>query len=207
MIPSEPFSFVNKYKMIIHYSEGKSKENFYDRNKVMQMAYKMLESGEVVCPICVGMLGLHGTYRRYLKDSEAKRHEGWIAQSHCAGCKKYHSLIPSFIKPNKQYEAEVIEEAIKAQEAGELKRSDCPANETTIRRWVREFREGGSVAVGWLQSIIYNIYNEHISVVETKKEGLMTQLERLTGRLLGNRVGSVIGRANIILTKYNHGFL
>ena len=167
----------------------------------------MLYNGEVVCPICGGKMRLHSTYSRGLRDNEGKRHEGWVAQSNCEACDKYHSIIPSYIKPYKQYEAEVIEKAIKEHERGTLKRSDCPANESTINRWAREFSERGSRAVGCMLSLLYNIYNMHISVIQTQKEGLMTQLDRLTQRLLGNNAGTVIGRANIILTRYNNGFV
>jgi len=193
--------------MIIQYSEGKSKENYYDRNKVQQQAYKLLESGEIVCPICGGYMRLHGSYPRHVKDNGAKRHEGWISQGYCGACNKYQALIPSFIKPYKQYEAEVIEAALRAAESGEMKSSDCPANESTITRWKAEFAERGARAVGVLMSIMYKIYTEHISMIEMKKEGLMKQLERLTQRLLGQSRGLVIGRVNIILTRYNNGFL
>jgi len=193
--------------MIIHESEGKSKENFYERKAVMQRAMKMMEKGEVVCPICGGKMRLHGAYLRRPKDNEGIRHEGWVAQGHCEACDKYHSVIPSFIKPYKQYETEVIEAVLTAVENGEIKRSDCPANESTITRWKAEFAERGARAVGSLRSILYNIYTQHINMIELKKERLMKQLDRLTEMLLGSRRGLVMGRTNIILTRYNSGYL
>ena len=194
--------------MIIHESEGKSKENFYERKTVMQRAMKMMEKGEVVCPICGEKMRLHGAYSRRPKDNEGVRHEGWVAQGHCVTCNKYHSVIPSFIRPYKQYEAEVIEAVLRAEEEGGGKRqSDCPANESTINRWKREFAERGARALGYMMSLVYNIYGEYISVIASQKEGLMKQLGRLTARLLGHERGLVIGRSNIILTRYNNGYL
>jgi transposase-like protein len=194
--------------MIIHDSEEKSKENFDDRKKVMQNADKIFRSGDVACPKCQGTLKLHGTYERHVTDGAGEGYDGWIAQGYCGECKKYHSLIPSFIEPYKQYSAEVLERVITEYETtGAIKRSDCPASDSVIYRWIQQFKERGARAVGWLASMAYTMYEEYKSIIEVQEEGVMKQLERLTRRLVSCKTKGIIGRTNIILTKTNQGFV
>jgi len=194
--------------MIIQDSEEKSNGNFYERKQVIQRADKTFRSGEVPCPICLGPLKLHGSYERHFTDEGGERYDGWIAQGYCGACKKYHSIIPSFIEPYKQYSATVIERVILEHETrGDIKTSDCPANDSTIYRWIRQFKERGAQAVGWLLSILYTVYGQHISVIKVQQEGLLKQLDQLTQRLLTCNTVGIISRTNIILTKYNHGFV
>jgi len=194
--------------MIIQDSEEKSKENFHERKQVMQSADTTFRSGEVPCPICQGSLKLHGSYERHFTDGAGERYDGWIAQGYCGVCNKYHSLLPSFIEPYKQYSAEVLETVITEYETtGNIKTSDCPASDSVIYRWIKQFKERGARAVGWLQSRLYTMYGEHISVIKVQQEGLLKQLDRLTQRLLACNARGIIGKANIILTRYNQGFI
>jgi len=194
--------------MIIHDSEEICKNNFYDRSLVMQEAYKIFKNGNILCPICQGRLRLHSSYERHVTDGAGKRHDGWIAQGYCVECDRYHALIPSFIEPYKQYSAEVVEGVIMEYETcGDIKTSSCPASDSTIYRWVKQFKEHGARAVGWLLSILYTVYGQYISVIKVQQEGLLKQLARLTQRLLTCSTRGIIGRANIILTKYNQGFI
>jgi hypothetical protein len=193
--------------MIIHYSGEKSKENYYERKLVLQAAYKQTSNGGAKCPVCGGEVVLHGAYGRSVIDGAGERHWGWVAQVRCVGCGKHHSLIPSFIMPYKQYGAEVIEAALEHEETGGMASSDCPASDTTIRRWVRQFGERGAQAAGWLLSILYGIYGQHVSAIEQQGEGQLNRLGRRARRLLPASGRGAIDRANIILTKHNHGYL
>jgi hypothetical protein len=194
--------------LIIHYPEGKSKETFYERIKVLQGALKLIDSGEVMCPICGGLLKLHGSYSRCLIDKGENTHHGWIAQVYCAASNKYHSLIPSFVLPYRHYEAEVIEEALRYNEgSGDVALLESPVNNSTLYRWLRQFKARGTLAVGWLLSILYDIYDIQISVVKLAAESLMNQLDYLSLRLLGGVGVYTLGRVNIVLSRYNRGFL
>jgi hypothetical protein len=194
--------------LIIHYPEGKSKETFYERVKVMQGAIKLIDSGEALCPICGGLLKLHGSYPRCIIDKRENAHHGWIAQGYCAASNKYHSLIPSFILPYRHYEAEVIEEALTCNEAsGDLTLLESPVNNSTLYRWLRQFKERGTLAVGWLLSILYDIYDIAISIVKLAAESLINQLDYLSLRLLGEVGVYTLGRVNIVLSRHNRGFV
>ncbi|MCL1855804.1 MAG: DUF6431 domain-containing protein [Clostridia bacterium] len=162
----------------------------------------------VICPLCGGPLTVHCCYRRHIRDGNGSRHDGWIAQGKCETCKKYPSLIPEFIMPYKHFEAAVIEAAIwEVEEKGDLGLSSCPADESTIRRWIHQFGERGAQAVGWLLSILYAVYDERIGALELQNKGLLKQLARLAREIPAPETDGTISRVNIILTSHNAGFL
>jgi hypothetical protein len=180
------------------------------------------------------MLTVHGCYARRFKDSEGIRYEGWVAQARCEACNRYPSLIPDFLMPYKHYKAEVIEDVIREAEEegndtwypdaqntgvrrrtsknpevnrGTQKRSNCAADVSTMRRWIRQFRERGEQAVGWMLSALAAVYERYISAVELQNKKLLERLARLAGEVTSVRAGEVIGKVNYIITRHNYGFL
>ena len=196
-------------KLIVWYSGGICKANFFDRAEVMQTAKSLTRREDVVCALCVGRLKVHGCYRRHIKDEEGCRHFGWVAQGHCISCNKYPALIPEFIMPHKHYMAEVIEGVIAESERGHVIEhlGGYAADISTMRRWVRQFGERGARAVGWLLSTLLTVYDRHIGSLKLRDMTLLKQLARLLYEYPGFEVGGVIGRTNIILTTHNCGFL
>jgi hypothetical protein len=184
------------------------KANFYDRVLVEQVIVKLLRLGAVVCVLCGGPLTFHSCYPRHIRDEEGYRHDGWIAQGCCDTCKKYPSLIPDFIMPYKHYGAAVVEAAIaKFEENGGLRFNECPADESTVRRWVAQVNERGARAAGWLLSLLFDVYDLHVSALELQNRSLLKQLARLAREIQIPETSGVIGRVNVILTRYNSGFL
>jgi hypothetical protein len=177
----------------------------------MQYAKGLIRRGVVLCSICHGWLKYHGSYRRYLKDEESNREKGWVAQVHCADCNVYPALIPEFIMPYKHYEAHVIESVISASEAGKnVEYLDGYAAEaSTMRRWVKQFRERGAQAAGRLISLLVQLYGRHISLLKLQNRTLLKQLARLLREFPEPipKNGNIIGKANIMLTTKNCGFL
>jgi hypothetical protein len=108
--------------------------------------------------------------------------------------------------PYKHYKADVIEKVIFEGEEKEVL-SDCPADDATMRRWVNQFKERGTRAIGWLLSALFTLCNCHISAVELHNKSLLKQLALLLREFRIPGSGGIIGRANIILTMYNYGFL
>jgi hypothetical protein len=110
--------------------------------------------------------------------------------------------------PHKHYEAAVIESAIsKSEEKGGIDFNGCPADESTVRRWIAQFNECGTRAAGWLLSMLFDVYGLHVSTLELKDRSLLKQLARLVRDAPVPEAGGVIGRVNIILTRHNSGFL
>jgi len=116
-----------------------------------------------------------------VKDEEGNCQYGWIAQGHCIVCNQYPSLIPDFIMPYKHYEAAVIESVIMESEAERNVEmlSDCAADASTMRRWIKQFKECGARAVGLLLSVLFMVYEQHISILELHNKKLLKQLARL----------------------------
>jgi hypothetical protein len=142
-----------------------------------------------------------------VKDALGNRHDGWVVQVHCVTCNKYHSLAPNFIMPYKHYMSEVIEAAIKESEEGGNGLSDCPADDSTMRRWVNQFAERGALAADWLSSVLYVVYGCLANILEQQNMGALKRLAHLVRQIPIPETGGIIGKANIILTRYDHGFL
>jgi len=154
-------------------------------------------------------MSLHGAYRRHCRDNSGKRHYGWVVQGYCAACVCYHSILPNFIMPHKHYNCDVIESVIAAAEVGWIVEQSgiCTADISTIRRWIRQFKVRGAVAVGWLLSILFEVFNTHIRAFELHNKKLLEQLSRLLCEFKNRSSDSVLGAVNIILTTRNCGFL
>ena len=172
----------------------------------MQTARELTLRDDIFCALCKGRLTVNDCYQRHFIDEGGNRHDGWIAQGCCGACRKYPSLIPSFLMPYKHYKADVIEKVIFEAEEKEVL-SDCPADDATMRRWVNQFQERGARAVGWLLSALFTLCGRHISAVELHNKSLLKQLALLLREFRISESGGIIGRTNIILTMYNYGFL
>jgi len=207
--PQRPFLLSSKDNLIIWQSEETYKTIFSNRSEVERTARELVRRGVVLCALCGGLLKYHRSYPRHIQDAESKRENGWVAQAHCAGCNKYPALIPEFIMPYKHYEAKVIESVIAASEKGANVEylGGCAAEVSTMRRWVRQFKRRGAQAVGWLLSILSDLYNRHVSSLMLQNRTLLKQLARLLREFPKAKKVSVIGRTNIILTTRNCGFL
>ena len=168
-----------------------------------------MRSGAVLCPLCYGLYKVHGCYRRHCRDENGDRHFGWVAQVHCSTCNKYPALIPHFIMSHKHFKTEVIESVIAASEDAQVIEGlgGCAADVSTMRRWIRQFRERGAEAVGWLLSKLLAVNDHYVGSLELRNRTLLNQLARLLRGYQAPKNGGVIGRVNIILTTQNCGFL
>ena len=175
----------------------------------MLTADELVRSGAVLCPFCHGPLKVHGSYLRRCLDESGGIHNGWVAQMHCVACGVYPALTPEFISPHKHYMAGVIEEVLTASEEGKGIEGlgGFAADVSTMRRWVRQFRERGPESVGWLLSVLLTVYGRHIGSLELQGRALLKQLALLLRQYPGPGSGGVIGKANVILTTQNCGFL
>ena len=202
-------SFCLKSKLIVFQTGEICNSNFLNRIEVVKNAENLVRRGIVICVLCHKLLQVHGSYPRKLKDEEGKQMSGWIVQLRCDKCKKYPALTPDFIMPYKRYIAYVIENVITEFENGEKidNIGGCTADIATMQGWIRQFEERGTSAVGWLISILFNLCERHISLLAFHNRTLLKQLARLLLEFSLPKTGKIIGRANIILTTQNCGFL
>jgi hypothetical protein len=142
--------------MIIWHTEDTYKDKFHKRAEVIYVAKDLAARGVIKCVLCGGYLTIHGCYSRHYRDDEDIAHRGWVAQGRCAECNVFPALIPNFLMPHKHFSAQVIESALSQYEMGNGSTSstECPASNSTIFRWVKQFAERGEQAMGWLLSAL-----------------------------------------------------
>ncbi|MCL1918165.1 MAG: hypothetical protein FWG14_07605 [Peptococcaceae bacterium] len=99
----------------------------------------------------------------------------------------------------KYYKTEVIELVIlETEERGDLSLSSCPADTSTIRRWINQFRERGEQAAGLLLSLLCTVYEQHISAIKLQAKGLLKRLSRLAQELPVPKTTTLIGAINVV---------
>ena len=103
------------------------------------IVYNELESkakeGAILCPVCDGFVYMHGTYKRKIIISEFDVKTIIIIQVRCKQCRKVHAVLPEFIAPKKQYDFNLIKNAVENKEF-----ETCSADDSTIRRWKLSFK-------------------------------------------------------------------
>jgi hypothetical protein len=97
----------------------------YDRVKD---AYRVQSAEPPYCPNCGFLMSGYDTKRRKAIDATGAVYWLLLRRLCCPVCKTYHIELPACLSPYKQYEAGVIQMAFD-------KRSSCPADNSTIRRW------------------------------------------------------------------------
>nr|WP_175578001.1 DUF6431 domain-containing protein [Brevibacillus massiliensis] len=103
----------------------------------------------VPCPCCGGKLVVIGSRQRKVAGEDGQRRLLVIRRLRCSQCRKIHHELPDCIIPYKRYESECIEHVVsKSQEP-----SVAGAEDATLRRWKRWFREQAVYLLGCLASI------------------------------------------------------
>jgi len=99
-----------------------------------------------VCPVCDSKLRSRDSrLRKVIREDGTSIHVR-IRRLRCDRCCKLHSELPDFIQPRKQHEVKTIQAALEHK-------ADCITEESTIRRWRREFQLKREQINGILTSI------------------------------------------------------
>jgi hypothetical protein len=101
----------------------------YDNDRKI---YKIHNEKPPYCPVCGLLLSGYDTRRRHVIDGGGVIHWFALRRLRCPNCKKLHLEMPDFIKYKKHYDVKTITTAI------ESRLNDCPADDSTIRRWRQE---------------------------------------------------------------------
>ena len=90
------------------------------------------------CPACGGALRSRDRRRRkvLLKDGQCIVLS--IRRLRCKDCGKIHAELPDLVQPFKHYASRVIQKVLDGHSEG------CSAEDSTIRRWLREFENSRS---------------------------------------------------------------
>ncbi len=98
----------------------------YDEIKEL---FTIRSSDAPICPDCGLLMSGYDMRRRHVIDRSGSCRWYLLRRFRCSSCKKLHLQIPDFIKKNKHYEKNIIDDAL----SGHF--DSCPAEDSTIRRW------------------------------------------------------------------------
>jgi len=99
------------------------------------------------CPCCGNSLEASGSRRRVWYRNSGNREKLIIRRLYCERCHKTHHELPDVLIPYKRYGVESIEQVVDNQTV------DVPADDSTLWRWYKWFKEWGIYAIGCLISI------------------------------------------------------
>jgi len=167
---------------------------------------RYLERLEFLCPVCGSNTGLHDSYDRHVHIDEKIE---WIVIQRviCTGCGKTHAVLPDFIKPYKHYCAAGIEFTLRDIENGAAtEQANTAASTSTVKRWVREFKNRGFQAVGALRALLHNAFDETINEIKLTGLKIFGALEHILDAFPAIESNSLAtGDANIWLTHHMAG--
>ena len=109
---------------------------------------KHLQDGSIRCEKCLGPMQRHSSYDRGIKETGQKVE---ITVVWCSKCRKWRSLLPDFLLPNKHYSGNEVEGVVIDSADTEAKLIETAASESTVRRWIKEVGVRIRYAVGILK--------------------------------------------------------
>lgn len=183
-------------KMIIAYLGRDVKD--YRKNSLRNLARL-----KILCPECGGNTALHGSYDRHVHIEDKIE---WIVIQRviCSGCGKTHAVIPDFIKPYKHYSTGDIEFVLRDVEDGvSPEHVDTAASDSTIKRWIWEFRLKGLQAAGALRALLNRLFDKAINEIRFTGLKIFGALEYTLGHFPAIESSNLaIGEANLWLTNH-----
>jgi len=163
---------------------------------------------EWVCPVCQSRAHIHGTYIRKVIEINLEGSiletvvEITIARVKCTSeeCGKTHAIIPDFLCPNKRYKSEEISESIEIyEETGSIEEVKTSAEESTIRRWIKQYSSKIDMIVTALERIIIGEKGKQVSLIDYAVKG-MKRLKIIRDKFDEMKNSSIIGFVNQILS-------
>jgi hypothetical protein len=101
----------------------------------------------------------------------------------CTGCRKSFTRLPDFLIPYKHYVVREIEQFIRNMENGfSFNQTETGAEESTLRRWQKEFQGKMQVWAGKLESLAYTYFDKGAHLLSIPLKPLL-RLEQAVARL------------------------
>ena len=94
--------------------------------------FKVDSKDSTRCPDCGYIMSGYDHRKRKMLNSSGEEMTFLIRRLYCPICKRIHAELPECMVPNKHYAADVIISAVNNNLL------DCPADDSTIRRWRRK---------------------------------------------------------------------
>ena len=99
--------------------------------------FSVVSDETVNCPLCDGSLFYRNNRLRCRKSLIGEISRLLLRRFLCERCKKLHTEIPDIIQPYKHYDSEAIQCVLDDSEES----STCVADNSTMRRWKKNFEE------------------------------------------------------------------
>jgi hypothetical protein len=158
-----------------------------------------LKTTIIYCCICNSLTHFHQWKMRNAWSSESVIKKIPILQVICtnASCKATHVIVPDFLFPYKRYIGAEIEAAIEPASGKKVLANITAAEESTIRRWKKQFAGRLAERLRVLERLLVNEYGKMISLLD-KSQGL-DRVGRLMQLFPEKEAGAILGRANLEL--------
>jgi transposase len=130
--------------------------------------YKLIK-----CPTCGAKVHGHGTRRRIVRILGEKK---WckVRRFLCTGCKKTFTRLPDFLIPFKHYVVREIEHFLRSLVKGpSFNQAETGAEESTLRRWQREFHGKMQSWAGELESKAQEYFKKQIHLLDIPSHPLL----------------------------------
>jgi hypothetical protein len=133
------------------------------------------------CPICECDLEARDSRKRNCTRKEAGKRIYRIRRLRCTGCGKLHNELPDFMVPHKHYDAATIEAELDGRG------NDCRADDSTINRWKKMFKDSKEQLEGALRSLWTRVRAMHyplhgkslLQSIRDKGKGWLSFVNRL----------------------------
>jgi len=125
---------------------GRNVKEYEEKSE--EIINRAIADEKIRCELCLRRMRRHSKYSREIKET-GQRLE--ITVVWCSKCKKWHSLQPDFLLPNKHYSGNEIECVIIDSESQTVDEIDTEASDATVRRWIEQIGERIKQAVSKLK--------------------------------------------------------
>jgi len=97
----------------------------------------IISAEKVNCPLCDGNLTYRNSKPRGRIDIAGIKSFFLLRRFTCSQCQRLHTEIPDFLQPFKHYDSHAIQSVLDNTEDAAI----CAADDSTMRRWRKTFRE------------------------------------------------------------------
>lgn len=131
---------------------------------------------QIHCPCCSGQLKVVGSRRRKYVNSAGDTVVLVIRRLRCCDCRRIHHELPDILVPYRRYDSKSIEAGLSGN------RDLCVgADESTIRRWRKWFRDLAGYLLGCLASIRIRHAGISAEGVSSLPESALQRIQRYVG--------------------------
>ena len=158
---------------------------------------------EWCCPCCGCRAWIHCSYLRNVIEINPENglkttEKITIIRVKCNSkeCGKTHALIPDFLCPKKRYKSEEITESIEIyEEKGNIKEVKTTAEESTVRRWIKQYLFKISIIILELEKILIREEEKQVSLLDSAFTG-MKRIKIILDKFRNIKNSSKIGFIN-----------